>query len=296
MFLVSAIVLSSACKPDFGTPQSLVVDRRVLAVKGEPAEVRPGNDVTFTPLIVSPGGTDTTSAIDWALCLTPKPLDENNIVADACLGGGSAVMPVGTGMIDTATVPLDACQRFGPDPPPVMPGQPPLRPRDPDVSGGYYQPMRATADTVVGFGLERITCNLASAGADVAIAYGMEYQANHNPSLLPLTADADLGAIKPGQAVTLTAAWTPESVETYPVYDLTSQMLVDHRESMRVSWFVTAGSFEHERTGRDETETETATDDVWTAPTQPGVVHLWIVLRDARGGLDFAAYDLTVTP
>jgi hypothetical protein len=99
-----------------------------------------------------------------------------------------------------------------------------------------------------------------------------------------------------GQTVTLTAAWTPESAETYPVYDAQAQVLVDHRESMRVSWYITAGSVAHERTGRAEDETDTSTSNEWTAPTTPGPVHLWIILRDARGGLDFQSLDLDVLP
>jgi hypothetical protein len=63
---------------------------------------------------------------------------------------------------------------------------------------------------------------------------------------------------------------------------------------MRVSWFATAGSFAHEITGRAEDETATSSDNVWTAPTMGGPVHLWIVLRDSRGGSDFAGYDLAV--
>jgi len=63
---------------------------------------------------------------------------------------------------------------------------------------------------------------------------------------------------------------------------------------MRVSWFATDGSFDQDRTGRDETDMTTATDNDWVAPTTPGVVHLWLVLRDSRGGIDWRALDLTV--
>jgi len=72
--------------------------------------------------------------------------------------------------------------------------------------------------------------------------------------------------------------------------------LVPHRESMRVSWFASAGSFEHEVTGRDEGDLATTTDNSWSAPATAGPVHLWIVLRDSRGGVDFAAYELQVAP
>jgi hypothetical protein len=104
----------------------------------------------------------------------------------------------------------------------------------------------------------------------------------------------ELTAIPAGKQLLLTSGWTPESVESFPVYDIASQKLVTHREALRVAWFATAGSFEHEVTGRTEEEQESTTDDTWTAPAAAGVVHLWTVLRDSRGGSDWASYDVTV--
>ena len=37
-------------------------------------------------------------------------------------------------------------------------------------------------------------------------------------------------------------------------------------------------------------------DNVWVAPSAAGPVHLWLVLRDSRGGVDFAEYELDVSP
>ena len=65
-----------------------------------------------------------------------------------------------------------------------------------------------------------------------------------------------------------------------------------------MSWFGTDGAFEHDRTGRAGDELDTFTDDVWTAPAvaEPTVVHFWVVLRDERGGVDFASFELVVAP
>ena len=293
-------MMAAACKPDFGTPASLVTERRILAIKAEPPEVRPAQTATFTALVVSPDGTDASPAIDWALCTTPKPLDENNVVASACVGDG--LMDVGSATPSTsATMPANACALFGPDPPPTPPGQPPLRPRDPDVTGGYYQPLRARQGDVTAFVLERVTCDLAQAGADLAVQYAMTYMANQNPSLTPLTATVDgapvaLDALPAGKAIDFVVGWPEDSAESFPVFELTQAALVTHRESLRVSWFATAGSFAHEVTGRDENDPATTTDDVWTAPATAGPVHLWVVLRDSRGGVDFASYELVVVP
>ena len=285
--VVAGVVAAVAgCKPDFGTPASLVTERRILAVRAEPPEVRPTESAVFTALVVSPDGTVASPAVDWSLCVTPKPLDENNIVSSACLTA-AGVMPVAAATASTmATVPANACALFGPDPPPQMMGQPPLR----LVDG---------ADT--GLALERVTCDLAQAGADLAVQYGMTYRANANPSLQPLTAMVGgapiaLTALPAAQAIDFSVGWPADAVESFQVFDVAAAALVPHRESMRVSWFASAGSFLHEVTGRDETDTATTTANSWTAPSTPGPVHLWIVLRDSRGGVDFASYELVVTP
>jgi hypothetical protein len=300
LVLVAVTAAVAGCKPDFGTPPSLVTERRILAVRADPPEVRPSGSAMLTALVVSPDGTEMAPQVDWGLCLSPKPLDENNIVSNACLAG-DGVMAIGTpGPSTMATVPPNACALFGPDPPPQMGNQPPLRPRDPDVTGGYFQPVRLSEADVTGFALERVTCTLARAGADIAVQYAMTYQANQNPMLMPLSATVDgapvaLDALPAGRDVQFEVGWPAESAESFPVFELSAAGLVTHRESLRVSWFATGGSFAHEVTGRDEDDTGTTTDDVWTAPTTAGPVHLWVVLRDSRGGIDFAAYDLRVT-
>jgi hypothetical protein len=82
--------------------------------------------------------------------------------------------------------------------------------------------------------------------------------------------------------------------ESYLQYDLVSLTLQKRRESMRVSWFSNAGSFDQDRTGRGEDEREIFADDVWTAPNVPGLVPVIVVLRDARGGVDWSGFTVVV--
>jgi hypothetical protein len=82
--------------------------------------------------------------------------------------------------------------------------------------------------------------------------------------------------------------------EPYIYYDPLSRKLVERRESMRVAWFAGAGSFADDHTGRREDEDETFSDGSWTAPKTPGPVHLWVVLRDSRGGIDWQSYVVEV--
>ena len=99
-----------------------------------------------------------------------------------------------------------------------------------------------------------------------------------------------------GSLVTFEARWDPAVQETFKVYDLTTHVLVDQTESLRLSWFATAGQLEHERTGRTADEVGTAfTRNLWRAPSTPGLVHVWMVLRDSRGGVDFASAEIEVS-
>jgi len=78
-------------------------------------------------------------------------------------------------------------------------------------------------------------------------------------------------------------------------YDQISQSLVNRRESIRVSWYATAGAFEHDRTGRAENEAAEANSaNSWTAPGQVGLVRFWLVIRDDRRGLNWSSFDLNV--
>ena len=304
---------ASACKPDLGAPQSLVTSPRLLAVRGNPAEADPGAAVSYDTLSVDASGTIAAPAVTWGLCHTPKPPAEANAVSVDCLGALDETGPAPT---FSSPMPADACMLFGPIAPPPTMGQPPIRPRDPDVTGGFYQPVRAVladADaTDVAFALERIHCRLANAPTNIATTFNMTYTPNVNPTLARVTLDPDGQAvtlfapgappatapasIAPGARVTFEAAWPDDTPESYPVWNLASRTLETHREALRVSWFASDGSFEHDRSGRGEDETELFTRNDWTAPAEPGVVHFWVVLRDSRGGTDFGSYDLMMGP
>ena len=310
---VLGAALGAGCKPDIGNPPSLVTGPEMLAIRQTPPEVMPGGMVTFEALVGDPGGT-LPSAIGWTLCLTPKPPSEINSVSQACVVMPDSDAPV----TDQAmlAMPSNACALFGPDPPPVTP---PVRPRDPDATGGYYVPVRADTQAADGadllaFAFERIQCNLAAAPSDVARLYNMMYVPNASPLIADVVLDPDgaapatvLGAngapaegltVPSGAAATLRLSWAPESAETYVRYDPLTRMLIAPREALRVSWFTTAGKYGHDRTGRTGAEPDLSTDNTWTAPVvaAPTAVHFWVVLRDERGGVDFTSFDLTVVP
>jgi hypothetical protein len=118
----------------------------------------------------------------------------------------------------------------------------------------------------------------------------------------PETAACGDGICSPGEDVTSCADDCPTKgakgcggAEPYVYFDPVSRTLVDRHESMRVAWFATGGSFDSDHTGREEDEyTSTSSDDGWTAPEATGTVHLWVVLHDARGGVDWKSFVIDV--
>ncbi|HWU85797.1 MAG TPA: hypothetical protein VN253_00875, partial [Kofleriaceae bacterium] len=190
----------------------------------------------------------------------------------------------------TAALPADACVRFGPE---VPPGN--FRPRDPDPSGGFYQPLRVDVDAdaapaLIAFGLSRITCKLPNATADLARQYEQRYVANRNPTLDEPAVPA---AVPAHSAVELAASWPKDSAEPYLYFDQLAQALVPRREAMRLSWFATAGALDVDATAVGEDDPATRVTTTWHTPA-PGPATLWFVLRDSRGGVATRAVSITV--
>jgi hypothetical protein len=338
LLLVALTSLAAGCKPNLGSPPSLIIKPRFLAVRGTPPEAAANGMVTYDALVVDTDGTVAGPLINWAQCLQPNPPANGNEVSINCLPGqlgidGGVITPDDTTYPEptfTAPLPSNSCTLFGPEAPPPMKGQPPQRPADPDTTGGFYQPVRAVWDSDVGplvsFALERVTCNLANAPTSIATQFAMEYVPNNNPVLadllfdpagvaLPLyaagqTSPAAAATIAANQLVTLQADFSADSAETFLVWNVVTLSLERQRESLTVSWFATGGSFDHDVTGHaggavtgDAGQTDAATSDagqtftqnVWRAPETPGPVYLWAVLRDNRGGVDFAAAQIVVS-
>ena len=295
--LLGLVLLVAACRPDFGERESRVDRMRVLAMRIDPPEAKPGEPVTTSLLLAGPEGA-VDAAASWAFCATPKLLTENGAVSAACLDDG--VIPIGDARGGvTAVLPASGCFDFGPETQSAE-----VRPRDPDVTGGYFAPIRARVapggeEPLTAFGFARLACNLANAPGDIAAQFQKQYVRNKSPALLPLEARSEAGAllaldaIPRGAPIVLRASWRPEDAEPYVVFDIRDQVIVARRESLRVSWFATAGTFDRDRTGRTEEELETWTDNAWTAPDEARTTHLWVVLRDARGGVAFADASLT---
>ena len=86
-----------------------------------------------------------------------------------------------------------------------------------------------------------------------------------------------------------------EGSEPYLSYDTVTQSLLNRRESIRISWYATDGNFEHDRTGRAESEADQPnSSNTWTAPDNAKIVRFWLVIRDDRRGVNWATFDMQI--
>ncbi len=219
--------LLAACAALLDDNSALIVDERLLAVVARPAEVAPGATQTLTGLWAGPDGLLPEAALGWGVCRRPKPLAELGPAAPACLEAeSSALETLSPGPTASLTVPDDACSLFGPNPPPPVEGEAPGRPADPDVTGGFYQPVAvfgpeaAEGETAAGIASLRLRCGLANVSQETYIAWNEGYHDNVAPEIesLDLTVDGApvevvrAGAqatarVPAGVAVVLSLAW-----------------------------------------------------------------------------------------
>ena len=86
-----------------------------------------------------------------------------------------------------------------------------------------------------------------------------------------------------------------EGSEPYLSYDAVTQSLANRRESIRISWYATDGNFEHDITGRAESDADQPnSSNTWTSPGQASLVRFWLVIRDDRRGVNWTTFDLQI--
>lgn len=326
------LLILAGCVTPLADPTPYVVSPRVLAVRFEPAEVEPGGAVTLSALYADADGESPDAAVSWAHCGARKPLAEPGPVAPTCLEPDSdALAPIGEGLSLPTILPDDVCSTFGPNPPPPDEGGVAGRPVDPDVSGGYYQP-------VVGFDPEggvtlgslRARCGLANVTQELYVAWNLAYHDNANPAPEEVTLDGvalgDTPAVVPaGAEIQLSVRWpecpltatcddgvcsgdeTAETcpgdcevhvgcagAETYARYDAETKALETVRETLSVAWYTTGGELPEPRGGRASDDTGTDVVTTWTTPDTPGEVWIGVVLRDDRGGVGWVGHTVLV--
>jgi hypothetical protein len=300
-----------ACVPDIDDDTSLVSGARVLAIAAEPPEAGEGDAVSLTALVASLD--DGADAASYFFCRARKPLSELGPVDPSCLDGSEeARVLLGSGQSASGAIDRGACSVFGPRRPSAEPGQPAGRAADPDATGGFYQPVMAELPGQLAvLGGVRLDCGLPNADRAQVIEYNQRHRINQNPSIDRLEVLREeawtevvaggpplrLGA---GERLDLRARWAEcaadercTGAESYVMYDPQAQGLVDRTEALLASWYATAGKFDEPRT-EATLDTPFQAENGWSAPTEAGPVRLWVVLRDGRGGVGFAAYRLEI--
>lgn len=298
---LSVVLGAAACAPSFDDRTPLVSEPTILTVIAEPPEARPRAAIALRAVVVGSGPRSEDElppdGFAWSFCEAPPPLGDPRSIADSCREGKNAVpIPESNRASLETTVPATACQRFGPEPPPG-----PLRPVDPDETGGFYQPIRIRAWSNTWVYRLRVRCNLPNVSTDTAKQFAESYVNNLTPELSALERlDSDgngsnFESAAPSEHVRLRASWSEKSAEHYVWLPPGSSTVTPRREALRVRWLATAGSFAVDASGRAENDLETNADNVWTAPEEPGDVTLFLVLTDSRGASSVLTRNMRVT-
>lgn len=199
---IALIAAAAACVPSFTEDGGLVAKRRLLAVRSVPAEAPPGATVALEALVAAPVRQDPREGqLAWSMCVARKPLTELGPVAQACVDPAhadpSAAPPIGAGAGVEARLPGDACRLFGPLRPPAEAGGVAGRAVDPDVSGGYYQPVVVDdREGELTLASVRLRCDPTGVRNAEVIRFNQGYRPNENPAIERLEATVD-GAVLP---------------------------------------------------------------------------------------------------
>ena len=253
--------LVAGCAPPFDDAPALLESPRLIAVLVEPPEAAPGERVSLRAVAAGPAGLVPATEARWSLCTAPVPPTETGSVSSACLGDLSAAGPDGETL--TVAVPANACALFGPETPPGD-----FRPRDPDATGGFYQPVRVDWSGQIAFAFVRLRCGAGRVATDVALEFLARYTPNQNPRPIDLVAGPER----------LVVRWPAGTREPFVRVDPEAQRVVDDVEAITVSWFVTAGPVATARVAGGEEGAEVERLD------PAGAAVAFAVVRDSRGG------------
>jgi hypothetical protein len=243
------VLLACSCAREDISDFSFVSGLRLLGAKAEPPEVMPGESVKLTAWAVDTRGG--AIGVTWGACLLPS----SGLANDGCVIGGAGTIALGGGTTITATVPKLTAAMLGP----------------PDGTDGVYLPIllraQANGDTADAVYRLRITLD------------GMER--NQNPTL------ADIRDLPPGPPQPIQAGETWSMIAEYvdgssEPYFLASAMKSVY-ENLTTQWFATAGTFPNMPVGGTAVQSLTFDRGL---PAVGGVIDLWVVGHDERGGTD----------
>jgi hypothetical protein len=300
LFIGLASASFSGCS-DPMEPASLIDELRILAIRADRPEIAPGAGTSLTALWADPmgGGRDVTflwiaapGLVDPAggfPCAAPLAAPQ---LANAADGGDHYEIPV---------TPEDLIEQI------AVPGETTV-----DVTvlalacAGGATP---TIDDLERVGLLDLKSDLCRGGEGIVatkiIRVSRSESPNTNPNLgsmllageeIPQEAqEAEIPSCAPRTAckgVSLGAVLTPSSFETYPTSGVMPGATGDSDEILYISWFVTAGALDDDRSVPGSPE-EAASNRLSLAADDPDSLMLWVVAHDNRGGTDWRTLSLS---
>lgn len=288
------VLMLGACQAPQDLPPYAIDAPRLLGVRITPAQAKPGEVVQREVLAVDALGQRILTPPTFARCELPKTLGERSLVSQACLMG-QGLVPI------SARDPIDrlSCQRFGPTPLPAKNEEDPRpRPVPPDKSGGYYSPeqIQIPGTPIKAFYRIRTQCDLLGATREVFDDYNARFQPNQGPSLqdaqltpAPRAQEANWQIQVPiGQPIDLSLKVAASLAQTYIIYEIPRNQIVEARESLTLRWYAHGATLERSEETLEaiDLDREAAFSNKLTlGPT--GQANLWLVLQDSRGAMSW---------
>jgi hypothetical protein len=291
--------LLAGCTPPW-TPASVVDSLRVIGVRAEPPEIRPGQAAVLQELIINPlppGGTTTL----WLGC-DPDPFGEGR---GACTDVGA--LSDASSLVNTTSLPPGvkligfnqaAAYAAAPTLFDVLPPDDPRRASGTvglviSIAVGEVVSPTATQAELAAVG-ERVRNGTTPSQLTLfRVAVSESTNPNHNPVADRLTVNLP---VRVGATVELQIGdnLMDLTAHDYEEYDETTPSGIEHKtEQISVAWYTTAGRFTEDRVtlGSDVKSKLTISQ---TDPDNPfpddrhGT--LWAVLRDSRGGQSWSSW------
>ncbi len=325
--LLLALLSLIAC--DDNLPVASFIDKiRVLAVQAEPAEVTPGNATTLSALVVEPDRPQiATSPVSylWLACAeqpgatfaTPCGLLDGKVLGDH---DGSAPAACGATIDGTlCTLGKSTTTTLAPAASLVAIGAVLVTLVVADADDGAEGCLLATARNK-GLPTEPDRCVFAVKRVTVG---GGTQPPNHNPAIDRLDLVDRDGAVRSllENGVNVSPSLDANNLDVRDLRVQRSEASAEQHtdgtyEALSLSWFTTGGRFQGARStfdppGCDSQAACASSPPITTAVTQwqapdatkaalqtapDGLMHLWVVLRDDRGGVGWRAGALRVHP
>lgn len=293
-----ALTMSGACSDKEAVvlqPASFVDKLRVLAIKAEPPEAAPGEIISLTALVADPLENRRNTGHLWVMCDPSVEGELGNACAqqDTLRSFDLEALPEGVNIF-----PLFFNFAFYRAPWGIL---------DQLEEEERRRGMTATVLLVAWEGGSQEQLQDPSILKQLAIKRiriaDPQEAPNRNPVLEAVTingqpfGETDEPRVKAGGTITLSASSTEDSVEVFERV-LPDGTVVEQSEQNVFSWYTRGGRFTQglEYSSRTESGAPIGLElpELGTQPDDR--LHIWVVLRDARGGTDWARRTLQLVP